>query len=118
MVLLPDRGTMPNHEHLSSAMQTGLGIYYFLVFLLNLGFAVWWYSGRKNSTQGSLWAVVSCVFLFHSFLFLIQAGPTLPVSIRNLVNAVMGPTTYFIAACIGFWAMLQFRRFFSDPVVA
>jgi hypothetical protein len=109
---------MPNHDDLSYAMQTGLGVYYFLVFLLNVGFAAYWSYSQKNATQGSLWTVVSGIFLLHSFLYLIHAGPTLPLAIRHLVDAFMGPTTYFIAAVIGFWALLQFRNFITQPAVS
>jgi len=109
---------MHNHDSLSGAMQTGLGVYYFLVFLLNLGFAAYWHYNRKNAKQASLWAVVSAIFLFHSFLYTVHLGPVLPHAVRDLVNYVMGPTTYFVGACIGFGAMLQFRKFFSIPTVA
>ena len=30
----------------------------------------------------------------------------------------MGPTTYFIAAVVGFWALLQFRNFLTQPAVS
>src|SRR5579862_3450576 len=109
---------MHNHDSLSSSMQTGLGIYYFLVFLLNLGFAAYWHYNQKNAKQATLWAVVSAVFLFHAFLYIFQLGPVLPHAIRDFANFVMGPTTYFVFACIGFVAMLQFRKFFSLPAVA
>src|SRR4051812_29197457 len=109
---------MGNHDHLSGAMQTGLGVYYFLVFLLNVSFAAYWYYDRKNTKQATLWVVVSGLFLFHAFLYLTHLGPTLPHSIRHLIDWFMGPTTYFVAATIGFCALLQFRKFFTDPVVA
>jgi hypothetical protein len=107
-----------NHGHVSDAMQTGLGIYFFLVFLLNVGFAAYWYYSAKNPKQGSLWAVVSAVFLFHAFLFLIHAGLNLPLAIRHAVDYIMGPTTYFIFAVVGFWLLLQYRRYTTDPAVA
>ena len=109
---------MHNGDTLSSSMQYGLGIFYFLVFLLNLGFAAYWHYNQKNVKQASLWAVVSCVFLFHSFIYVGHFGPVLPHSIREFVNNILGPTTYFIAACLGFFAMLQFRKFFTEPIVA
>jgi hypothetical protein len=109
---------MPNHDHLSGAMQTGLGVYYFLVFLLNVGFAAYWHYSGRNTRLSTLWAVVSSVFLFHAFLYLIHAGPTLPLAIRHAIDYVMGPTTYFIGAVVGFWALLQYRRFFTDPCIS
>jgi Cytochrome b(C-terminal)/b6/petD len=109
---------MHNHDALTPGMQTGLGVYYFLVFLLNIGFAAYWHYNQKNAKQASLWALVSIVFLFHSLLYLGHVGPVLPHAIRDLVNSVMGPTTYFVAACIAFIAVLQFRKFFTAPPVA
>jgi Cytochrome b(C-terminal)/b6/petD len=109
---------MHNHDTLTPGMQTGLGIYYFLVFLLNIGFAAYWHYNQKDGKQASIWSLVSVVFLFHSFLYLAHVGPILPHAIRDLVNYVMGPTTYFVAATIGFIAILQFRKFFTAPPVA
>jgi Cytochrome b(C-terminal)/b6/petD len=109
---------MHNHDGLSSAMQTGLGVFYFLVFLLNVGFAAYWRYNRKDAKQASLWAVVSTIFLFHSFLYVFHMGPVLPHAVRDLVNYVVGPVTYFVGACIGFVLMLQFRKFVTEPVVA
>src|SRR5215510_8808174 len=107
-----------NHNGLTSGMQTGLGVYYFLVFLLNLGFAAYWHYQRRNARQATLWAVVSGLFLFHAFLYLAHFGPTLPLGIRHLVDQFMGPVTYFVAACVGFWVVLQFRRYATEPAVA
>jgi hypothetical protein len=109
---------MHNHEALTSGMQTGLGVYYFLVVLLNLGFAAYWYYSAKNTKQATLWTAVAGLFLFHSFLYLVQIGPVMPQGLRHLVDSVMGPTTYFVGACIGFFLILRFRAFFTDPIVA
>jgi hypothetical protein len=109
---------MHNHEALTTGMQTGLGVYYFLVVLLNLGFAGYWYYSEKNTKQAMLWTMVSGVFLFHAFLYLLRIGPVMPLGLRHLVDWVMGPTTYFIAACIGFFLVLRFRSFATEPVVA
>jgi hypothetical protein len=109
---------MHNHDALTGAMQMGLGVYYLLVVLLNLGFAAYWYYSEKNTRQATLWVVVSGVFLFHAFLYLAHLGPVMPHGLRDVVDFVMGPTTYFIAACIAFYLMLRFRSFVTDPIVA
>ena len=61
---------MGNHDHLSGAMQTGLGVYYLLVSLLNVGFAAYWYSSAKNTRQATLWSIV--------FVFVVAAVLILP----------------------------------------
>jgi hypothetical protein len=112
------RKAMHNHDALTGAMQTGLGVFYFLVFLMNLGFAAYWYYDRRDVKQASFWSVVSGVFAFHAFLYIFHIGPTLPLFLRHTADALMGPVSYFVGACIGFWAVLQFRRVFTEPAVA
>jgi hypothetical protein len=109
---------MHDHESLSGSMQTGLGVYYFLIFLLNLGFAAYWHYSKNNAKQASLWSIVSAVFLFHAFLYLAHIGPVAPIALRDLVNEVMGPTTYFVGATAAFVAILSFRKQVTDPGVA
>jgi hypothetical protein len=109
---------MHNHEHLSDGIQTGLGVYYFLVFLLDVGFALYWHYSEKNDRRATFWSMISVVFLLHAFVYLIHVGPIAPQSLRDFVNLVMGPTTYFVAASGGFIAALYFRRFFTQPAVA
>ena len=93
---------MDNH-HLTSAidwLQIGLGIYYLLGMIMNLGFAS--YQNRhRNRTQGRLWMFVACVFLFHALAYFFQAGWVLPDAIKNAVNAAMNPVSYFVLALSG-----------------
>ena len=48
-------------HHLSGSLQTGIGLFYLLVVLMNLGFA-YYYFQVKNQLQAVLWAVVAVVF--------------------------------------------------------
>jgi hypothetical protein len=109
---------MHNHNGLSGGMQTGLGVFYFLVFLMNLGFAAYWHYQRKNARQSTLWVVVSSVFLFHAFLYLLHIGPVLPQGFKHVVDYIMGPTTYFVAATVAFIFLLIFRKQLTDPIVS
>ena len=98
-------------------MQIGLGVYFLLGVIMNLGFAS--YQNRhKNPSQGRLWTFVACVFLFHSLAFFFQAGWLLPEGFKDAVNAVMNPVTYFALALCGLAAVLCFRRFFTEPGIA
>ncbi len=73
---------MPNHHSLSSSIQIGLGVYYLIGVIMNLGFAS--YQNRhRNRSQGRLWTFVACVFLFHSLAYFFQAGWLLPDSIQK-----------------------------------
>src|SRR5579884_47220 len=94
--------------HLSAAVQTGLGIYYLLAVLLELGFAAYWYFRRKTGLA-LLWAAVGGIFLLHALIYLVHAGPSLPQSFRDfttwlmgLYGGQMGPILYVTLAIIGF----------------
>jgi len=108
---------MHNHE-LSGSIQTGLGVYYFLVVLLNLGFATYLFYQQKNRSQSLIWTVVAGVFLIHALAYLFHAGWVMPAAVRGFVDYVMNPVTYFVLAVVGLVAFLRFRRFFTDPIAA
>jgi Cytochrome b(C-terminal)/b6/petD len=108
---------MHNHNSLSSSIQIGLGVYYLLCMIMNLGFASY-QNSQRNRTQGRLWMLVACVFLFHSLAYFFQAGWVLPDSVKNTVNAVMNPVSYFVLALAGLSAALYFRKFVTEPVIA
>lgn len=99
-------------------MQTGLGVYYFLVALMNLGFAAYFHYHKNDRAQTLIWTAVAAVFAIHAVAYFAHLGWTLPDGIKNFVNYVLGPTTYFVAAVLGLAAFLIWRRFFTEPVVA
>ncbi len=109
---------MHEHEHLSAAMNTGLGVYYFLVALMNAGFAVYWLKHQKNMVQVALWSLVTLVFLVHAVAYVGQAGWIIPMGIRQLVDYLMGPTTFFGGTVVALAVILIWRDFFTEPVVA
>src|SRR6202007_2729559 len=43
---------------------------------------------------------------------------SLPLFVRDAVDFVSGPTTFFVGATLGFIAMIAFRRFLSNCIVA
>jgi hypothetical protein len=111
---------MDNHHPGTSSidwLQIGLGVYYLLGVIMNLGFASY-QNRRRNRTQGRLWTFVACVFLFHALAYFFQAGWVLPDSIKNAVNAAMNPVSYFVLALAGLSAVLLYRRALTEPVVA
>ncbi len=108
---------MHNHE-LSGSIQTGLGVYYFLIVFLNLGFAAYCFRNQKNRVQSVIWAIVAGIFLIHAVAYLAHAGWIIPTSIKNFVDNVMNPVSYFVLAVIGLVIFLFFRRFLTEPVVA
>jgi hypothetical protein len=108
---------MHNSNGLSAAVQTGLGWYFLLVTVLNLGFA-WYWSTRKDRRQVQLWTAVSAVFLIHALLFLTGNGGVLAQWIRGFLDSLMNAVTYFVGACVGFVLLIRFRKQLTEPRVA
>lgn len=109
---------MHDSHSMSAGMETGLGVYFFLVMLMNLGFA-YYYSKRPNgSLQAGIWMLVALVFLIHAGAFIAHAHWHLGAGIKNSINQVMNPVSYFVIACIGLAGLLLFRKALTDPPVA
>lgn len=113
-------GTDPiyEHVHLDIGTQTGLGYFYVLVALMNLGFAAYWYYSQRDRKQTFIWTTVAGVFLIHAAFYLLHHGWVLPVFIRNAVDGFIGPVTYFSMSVIAFAIFVYFRGFLTQPVVA
>jgi hypothetical protein len=110
---------MHDHETLSSSLKTGLGSFYFLVVLLNLGFAAYYHYREKRPTRVMIWTAVAAVFLIHSMAYLVlRVDWALSPGIRGFVNNVMNPVSYFVLAVLALWAFLYFRRLTTEPVFA
>lgn len=111
--------SVPDLAHgMTGSVQLGLAVYYLLVLLLNLGFAAYVYFSEKKPGQALAWMLVGGVFLIHAVAYLLHAGWVIPQGIRNAVDLVMGPVTYFAVSVIAFFAFIWFRKFFTEPVVA
>ena len=44
--------------------------------------------------------------------------PHLPEFIKNFIDGLLEPTTYFILSVVGLWAMIQFRANITSSVGA
>jgi hypothetical protein len=121
-------GLVTMHEgagQMTGAVQTGLAIFYLLAVLLNVGFSLYQFYGRRNPTQALVWGAVSAVFLIHALLYLVGVAPVLPQSFRDwttslmgMLGGQMGPILYVTLAVVGFILLLQYRRFLVQPLVA
>lgn len=117
---------MHNHvETLARELQIGLGVFYLLAALMNLGFAYPYY--RRNDTKmAGIWAAVAGVFFLHAVLYLLPPevfGPVgahliLPVGLRHGVDTMMNAVSYFVISVAAFILALRFRKFVTEPVVA
>jgi hypothetical protein len=74
--------------------------------------------GRINRTTWTLiWSVVSVIFSAIGLAYMLGGEVVLPLFIRNAIDFVSGPTTFFVGATIGFFAMLRWRKFFANGLV-
>src|SRR5262245_26453867 len=113
-------GSDPTYVHgqMDFHTQNGLGYYYLLIVILNLGFAFYNYHVSKKRGEAALWGLVAGVFLIHAAAYFSHLGWALPVSIKNGVDWLIGPVTYFVGATAAFAILLYFRKFFTEPIVA
>jgi hypothetical protein len=158
-------------ENLTVSILIGLGVFYFLVMLLNIGFAADQHYVRKDRRQTMVWSAVSVLFLILSVIYLVEAARlsaaetrltraedelnklennppvaedkradavediasaqksleetqasvnvvAMPYLLRDFVDWLMGPITYFVLSVILFIAFLYFRDFLTAPLVA
>jgi hypothetical protein len=72
-----------------------------------------------NRTLWTLvWAVVAVIFQAMGIVYILQGEYALPQFIRDAIDFVSGPTTFFIGATLGFWALIQYRRVLANGLVA
>src|SRR5438445_753504 len=113
---------MHDSHGLSNSLQTGIGLFYFLVVLMNVGFALYWRFERKNPLQAMIWGAIAAVFGIHAIAYLVHFGWSISSPgfswLQHFVDWVMNPVSYFIFAVIGFSALLYFRKIATDPIVA
>jgi hypothetical protein len=62
------------HETLGPSIQAGLGWYYVVVVLLNIGFAAYFFYGQRNRTQALVWSLVAGVFLIHAVAYFVNGA--------------------------------------------
>ncbi len=113
------------HATMPANFQIGLAAFYLICAALNVGFANYNAGGSKYK---KIWVAVGFVFLLHALMYLLTGsaaptkGPMIPSGIVNLTNSVFdyfwGPIIYFVGSCVGFVAILYWRKFFTSPVVA
>jgi hypothetical protein len=108
---------MPTSESFDT-VQNGLGFYYLLAVLLNLGFAAYYFYSEKKPGIALLWALVGGVFLIHAGANFAHLGWQLTEGTLDFVDRVVGAESFFIAAVAAFTCLLLFRRTLTDPQVA
>src|SRR5215472_16754845 len=102
---------MLTHDQLTPEIQTGLGWYYLLVVLMNLGFAAYWHYNQKNRRQVLLWIIVAGVFLIHAVAYLfLRVHWIIPRGFRSFADDIMNPVSYFVLSVAGLVIFLRYRK--------
>jgi hypothetical protein len=111
---------------LSNAVQNGLAVYYVLVALLNVGFAIYQSKVQNNSKQATIWYIVAGVFFLHALAYFpLHLGWQMSQNLRDATTNVMrwyggqfGPIIYTTMSVLGFIVFLRYRAFLTRPIVA
>lgn len=129
---------MHGHHDLSvflNGMAGFLGSYYIAIACMNATAALYlWRSGKEQKlfkipgtdlhfTTSLLWLVVALVFVFIAPLAMsgnpsVMAWVSIPVVLRNLLDALMNPVVYTIGSLVLLGLAFVFRRFLVQPIVA
>ncbi len=65
-----------------------------------------------------IWAIIAVMFQAMGITYALGGAAILPQFIRDGVDAVSGPTTFFVFSTIAFILMLMFRKIVSNGIVA
>ncbi len=72
-----------------------------------------------NRTLWTLvWSMCAVVFQVIGVVYLWGHEVYMPQIFRDAIDSVSGPTTFFVGATIGFAAMIAWRKFFANGLVA
>jgi hypothetical protein len=113
---------------MTSGFQFGLAVFYLICAGLNVAIA----RQERDQTRRKIWGGVAFLFLLHALVYVttaaitatkhVDVGPAIPESVVKLTNQVLnhvrGPIIYFVGSTLAFAALLYWRRFFTNPVVA
>jgi len=106
-------------------VQTGLGWFYVLAVLMNLGFALYQLRVKKDAATALFGVVWGVLFLLFAPFYLAHSGWQLNAGVRRATTSLMlayggqaGPILYSTASVIAFALFLYFRDFLTRPAVA
>jgi hypothetical protein len=123
---------MHGSAHLGHSTAFALAVFYLLVVVMNLGYAFYQFYVNRDRKQAAIWGGVAGVFLIHAILYLVASRSEdladalmLPAGLREVTTRIMGamhgqagPILYTIISVAAFAALLYYRKFLTQPIVA
>jgi cytochrome b/b6/petD-like protein len=74
--------------------------------------------GPINRTLWTLiWSIAAVIFQAMGITYILGGSILMPQFMRDAVDLVAGPTTFFVGATLAFVALLRWRRFFASGLV-
>jgi hypothetical protein len=64
-----------------------------------------------------IWSVAAVIFQAMGITYILGGEIILPIFIRDAIDFVAGPTTFFVGATLAFAVVLKWRRFFANGLV-
>lgn len=65
-----------------------------------------------------VWAVVACIFQVMGIVYALGGRFSMPSFIRDWIDYIAGPTTFFVGATLAFYLMYRYRRTLASGLVA
>lgn len=127
---------MQNHVYETEFLHDMSGFlagYYLVLALINAFAAIWVWHGKRDATlcqvrpmrrtHAALWSAFA--LLFALFVPIAYSGDarwmrwiTLPLLLRDALDAVLGPVVFSVLLLVGFLVFYRWRRFFARSDVA
>lgn len=108
---------MVHGSELDAYTSAGLGLYFLLLGLLNAWYTVSAFQ-KGRVLVGGIWVFFTLLLLGTSLEYYSEHGGMMPQGLRDAIDYLLGPVTYFLLSVIGFALVIVFRRFLIEPFVA
>jgi Cytochrome b(C-terminal)/b6/petD len=95
-----------------------LGGYYLTLAMMNglVAYYLWHFKHRNVAALG--WTAFAGVMVICSPLAMSGSPPSIPVGIKDAINAATGPVVYSVGTTALLALLFAFRRFFVQPIIA
>src|SRR5262249_13736007 len=65
-----------------------------------------------------IWGVSAMIFQMFGITYMLGGKITMPLFMRDMIDTIAGPTTFFVGATLAFFAAIRFRRVVANGLFA